>query len=631
MPKRRSATAVVGRSGGGGGTVSGRSGGVAGAVMEPFGGSAAGEIVAAVGAGSGNAVGLDGNTEGGEGPEPEILEMARALEEASEAVFGSTGSSAANESLGEGTGEGEGQTSAPVESVPPRDREVVFRAGYRDRLSWRLQRDRGELQRFNDLRSRYSHGDELTPEERGELYEYLLRRMNTPSRNLEQALQSGNPDRIRDAASQYVDRFEQLEGFVRRELPVSGREALMSFQEQAARARRMVEEDNMAAILSSIPEGTLAATALSQARSLMQARADLMGVSASADDYRAVVPKYAELERRLGVAREMVAEMERRGERVPPDLEREMRLAERWSQSARETSDVLRVRAGRLNFAGGERRNGFTVSRRAVTLPEPPPREALRSPEMQEAASRIFFSLPTRGRTSDLTRHLREIGIPYAASPDAPTGTVVHINWGSGGVFGEGVANRDTSGTVDKAEMLRRLGDLAPRSTFDVREAERLFGNRVVAKQRSGARGEGKEVIDLGTEEGRRKAYMYDFFQEFIPERDEYRVTLFGDEVLTAYRKNAVPGSGPEELSPERAYERVQRLPREAVEAAKEARRRCGVDLAGVDLIRDWRDGRWYVLEVNAAPGMGRDTLARLVQVVASRFNNQDQLRERVS
>jgi hypothetical protein len=350
-----------------------------------------------------------------------------------------------------------------------------------------------------------------------------------------------------------------------------------------------------------------------------------MGLAASADDFRAVTPKYAELERRLAAARETAAEYERRGERVPPELEREIRLAERWSQSARETSDVLRSRAGRLNFTNDERRNGFTVSRRAVTLPEPPPREALASPEMRGAASRIFFSVPRRGRTADLTRHLRRMGISYAASAEAPPGTAVHINWGSGGTFGEGVANRDTSGASDKVEMLRRLGELAPRSTFDVHEAERLFGSRVVAKMASGSRGEGKEVVDLGTDEGRRRAYAYDFFQEFIPERDEYRVTLFGDEVLTAHRKNAVPGSNQEDLAPERVYERARRLPREAVEAAKEARRRCGLDLAGVDLIRDRRDGRWYVLEVNAAPGMGEETLARLVQVVAGRLADQNQ------
>lgn len=547
----------------------------------------------------------------------EIVGTARAVDAVAEAVSG--GAPAAP-----GSQHPAGAAPSGTAAEEPRDREVVLRNGYDRRLNTPLQINAGEVRRFNELWGRYDRGDELTPEERGELYEYLRRRMVIPYRNFGEALQSGDFDRIREAAREFARRYGQLERFVEGELPVSGREALEPYREQAARALRLSAAE-ASGMVPELPSNTLYNAGARQAAELMRARADLMGVSASADDYRTIIPRYAELERRLASARGTLAELRERGGPVPPELEREVRLAERWLQSARDTSDVLRARAGAINVSGG-RRNGFTVGRRAVTLPEPPQGEALASPEMREAASRILFTVPRRGRTADLTRNLRALGIPYSATPAPMPDTAVHINWGSAGPFGEGVANRDTSGTVDKAEMLRRLGDLAPRSTFDVREAERLFGGRVVAKRRTGARGEGKEVIDLGTEEGRRKAYTYDFFQEFIPERDEYRVTLFGDEVLTAYRKNAAPGSGPEDLSPEREYERVRRLPLEAVEAAREARRRCGVDLAGVDLVRDRRDGRWYVLEVNAAPGMGRDTLARLVQVVAARHSNQNQV-----
>ncbi|AOQ23045.1 hypothetical protein MTAT_26520 [Moorella thermoacetica] len=617
MPKRRSA-AVSGRGGGGGGFVGGvggggsaavGSGGVAGAILdEPAGGDVA-EIV-------------------GGGEIPPLLDEDAA---APDAMVGSPAGEPAAPTGGSGTaGSGTGGTAIPSpESMPRQDREVVFRDGYAGRLGYPLQRSDGEVRRFNDLWGRYDRGDELTPEERGELYEYLRRRMILPARRLDQASRAGDSGEAREAARSFAFRYGQLERFVDSELPVSGQEALEPYRDRVPLALSLVsgEVGIAAPDLASVSTGALNEAVAFQVRDLGRTRADLMGLAASADDFRAVTPKYAELERRLAAARETAAEYERRGERVPPELEREIRLAERWSQSARETSDVLRSRAGRLNFTNDERRNGFTVSRRAVSLPEPPPREVLASPEMRGAASRIFFSVPRRGRTTDLTRHLRRMGIPYAASAEAPPGTAVHINWGSGGTFGEGVANRDTSGATDKVEMLRRLGELAPRSTFDVREAERLFGSRVVAKMASGSRGEGKEVVDLGTDEGRRRAYAYDFFQEFIPERDEYRVTLFGDEVLTAHRKNAVPGSNQEDLAPERVYERARRLPREAVEAAKEARRRCGLDLAGVDLVRDRRDGRWYVLEVNAAPGMGEETLARLVQVVAGRLADQNQER----
>ncbi|GEA15528.1 hypothetical protein E308F_17720 [Moorella sp. E308F] len=607
MPKRRSAAAVSGRGGSGGFVGGGGSGGSAAASS---GGGVAGAILDEPAGEARPLTGGDAAAQGAAAGSPAGETAAGGVPAGGTAAGGETG----------------GAAIQLPERMPRHDREVVFRDGYADRLNRLLQYDAGEVRRFNDLWGRYDRGDELTPEERGELYEYLRRRMVNPERQLRWALENGDDSRAREAARDFAFRYGQLERFVDSELPVSGQEALAPYRDRLPLAMSLsAEDDFQPSYLASASAGTLGEAVAFQVRDLGRTRADLMGLAASAEDFRAVTPKYAELERRLAAARETAAEYERRGERVPPELEREIRLAERWSQSARETSDVLRARAGRLNFASEERRNGFTVSRRAVTLPEPPPREALASPEMRGAASRIFFSVPRRGRTADLTRHLRRLGIPYAASPDAPPGTVVHINWGSGGTFGGGVANRDTSGAADKVEMLRRLGDLAPRSTFDVREAERLFGSRVVAKRASGSRGEGKEVVDLGTDEGRRRAYAYDFFQEFIPERDEYRVTLFGEEVLTAHRKNAVPGSSPEDLAPERVYERVRRLPREAVEAAKEARRRCGLDLAGVDLIRDRRDGRWYVLEVNAAPGMGEETLARLVQVVAGRLADQNQ------
>ncbi|WP_338835848.1 hypothetical protein [Neomoorella thermoacetica] len=617
MPKRRSAAVVSGRGGGGGGIVGGGGGG----------GSAAAGSGGVAGAILDEPVGGDVTEIAGGGEIPPLLDEDAAVPDA---MAGSPAGEPAAPIGGSGTaGSGMGGTVIPSpENMPRQDREVVFRDGYAGRLGYPLQRSDGEVRRFNDLWGRYDRGDELTPEERGELYEYLRRRMILPERHLRQELQNGNDERAREAASEFALRYGQLERFVDSELPASGEEALAPYRDRLPLALSLsAEDDFQPSYLTSASAGTLGEAVTFQVRELGRTRADLMGLAASADDFRAVTPKYAELERRLAAARETAAEYERRGERVPPELEREIRLAERWSQSARETSDVLRSRAGRLNFTNDEWRNGFTVSRRAVTLPEPPPREALASPEMRGAASRIFFSVPRRGRTADLTRHLRRMGISYAASAEAPPGTAVHINWGNGGTFGEGVANRDTSGASDKVEMLRRLGELAPRSTFDVHEAERLFGSRVVAKMASGSRGEGKEVVDLGTDEGRRRAYAYDFFQEFIPERDEYRVTLFGDEVLTAHRKNAVPGSNQEDLAPERVYERARRLPREAVEAAKEARRRCGLDLAGVDLIRDRRDGRWYVLEVNAAPGMGEETLARLVQVVAGRLADQNQER----
>ena len=541
------------------------------------------------------------------------------------------------ESGGDGGGSA-AVTAGVVGAAAARVPDMVLPEGYESRLNTPLRRGHGEVARFNDLWSRFERGDALTPEERGELFEYLQRRMLLPFRRY--ATASGG-ERV-DAARELCRRAHQLESFVERERVLTGRDlgstldpwrrdiqqaivdaAIRGYDPRTgARAEGGVDPSAVAEMLRDVDDARLDRVADDLRDGLAEERANLMGAAASAGDMRELAESYARLLRWSDAAAAAAGEYRRRGRPVPEGLEREIRLAERWAASARDTSDVLREQAGALNTAPG-REHGFAVGRRAVRLPEPPPVDGT----LREAARGVYFAIPPGVPSSNLTRHLDELGVRYGPPSEPPLdrdGLRV-VNWGGGSAgWGREVLNRDTSGAADKVEMLRRLGELAPRSTFRVAEAEQFSGGRVVAKRSYGSRGSGKEVLDLSTERGRTRAYAYEFFQEFVPDRDEYRVVLLGDEVLTVHRKVPAPGSRPEDLVPERTYERLSRFPVDALEAAREARRRCGVDLAGVDLIRDRRTGRWYVLEVNSSPGMGRETLARLVQVLAERRTNRD-------
>ncbi len=188
------------------------------------------------------------------------------------------------------------------------------------------------------------------------------------------------------------------------------------------------------------------------------------------------------------------------------------------------------------------------------------------------------------------------------------------INWGGSDQLPTDLValNRPEAVRIssDQVESLRRLGELAPRTVARPDETGLLGSERVVAKRRHGARGSGKAVIwaDAAWSERAR----YDLFQEFIPQRREYRVSVLSGRVVSAYLKQPPEGASPEDLRPGWSFERAQVLPRSVAASAREAARRIGLDYAGVDVIEDAHTGRVYCLEANAAPGMSEDTLRSL-------------------
>jgi glutathione synthase/RimK-type ligase-like ATP-grasp enzyme len=137
-----------------------------------------------------------------------------------------------------------------------------------------------------------------------------------------------------------------------------------------------------------------------------------------------------------------------------------------------------------------------------------------------------------------------------------------------------------------------------------------LESEHVVGKQRHGARGSGKAVIASDAPWSERA--RYDLFQEFVADRDEYRVSLLNGRVVSAYLKQPPAGTDPQDLRPEWSHQLVATLPASVVATAREGARRIGLDYAGVDVIVDRRSGRTLCLEANAAPGMSERTLSSL-------------------
>src|SRR5262249_36609616 len=167
---------------------------------------------------------------------------------------------------------------------------------------------------------------------------------------------------------------------------------------------------------------------------------------------------------------------------------------------------------------------------------------------------------------------------------------------------------------ADQVESLRLLGDLAPRTVLNPRDVHLLGTDQVVGKRRRGTRGSGKLV--LATHGPASEMVGVDLYQEFVPHRREFRVSVLSGRVVSAYLKRPPAGARPEDLRPQWTFERVDRLPRMVAEIARQAAQRVGLDYAGVDVVQDLDSGSGLCLEANAAPGMSADTVRSLYATI---------------
>ena len=240
--------------------------------------------------------------------------------------------------------------------------------------------------------------------------------------------------------------------------------------------------------------------------------------------------------------------------------------------------------------------------------PEDAPVYILAPPSLpSDALARNVQTVADHGANLHLVHDPAEIPRGAGAPP-------LVLNWGASDSLPTDlvVLNRPEAVRIasDQVESLRRLGELAPRTVLRPDDTHLLQSERVVGKQRHGARGSGKAVIASDAPWSER--VRYDLFQEFVPDRDEYRVSVLNGHVASAYLKQPPAGANPQSLRPEWTHQLVRTLPAAVVATAREGARRIGLDYAGVDVIVDRQSGRTLCLEANAAPGMSEQTLSSL-------------------
>ena len=172
-----------------------------------------------------------------------------------------------------------------------------------------------------------------------------------------------------------------------------------------------------------------------------------------------------------------------------------------------------------------------------------------------------------------------------------------------------------------EAKLLFQAGLSIPRTFFGSlkqieKEAPGLFGFPFVIKGTTGRQGRsvwsprnGKELekllIELRRLKKRKSKRVRGSFiaQEFICVSQRHRLFVLGGRVVgaitrpTRWRKRFLGKD-----APEGKREALFIIPKEEKEMALQATSALGVDIAGVDLIRDDKTGKLFVLEVNSAP-----------------------------
>lgn len=139
------------------------------------------------------------------------------------------------------------------------------------------------------------------------------------------------------------------------------------------------------------------------------------------------------------------------------------------------------------------------------------------------------------------------------------------------------------------------------------------FGLPLVAKTLDSHRGRGVHL--LGAKEdfgkitaGNKKQFL---FQSFVENDFEYRILVLKDKVAVAERKIR---TDPNEfrsnvaLGAREEFLKVADFPEEIKQAAILAARTLKIETAGVDVLIEKKNGKFWILEVNRGPGLTYDT-----------------------
>lgn len=181
---------------------------------------------------------------------------------------------------------------------------------------------------------------------------------------------------------------------------------------------------------------------------------------------------------------------------------------------------------------------------------------------------------------------------------------------------------------MDKIEQLTRFqanGVSCPKFTTDAARIGELESKVVFARTLvNSTNGRGIKEFEWPTENIPRAP----LYTEYIPKKAEYRVHVFGGEVIDVQEKRKKRGFDGDRDTRVRncangyVYCRDGIVPPDGIHAlAVNAVQALGYDYGAVDIIHNERRGACYVLEVNSRPGLMGSTLERYRDAMIARYN----------
>lgn len=202
------------------------------------------------------------------------------------------------------------------------------------------------------------------------------------------------------------------------------------------------------------------------------------------------------------------------------------------------------------------------------------------------------------------------------------------INWGSSAPIEEVVKCNILNSphairkAVNKLQAFKTLSEGVdiPEWTESQQEACKWLedGCTVVARTVvEGFGGEGIVLVENGAE-----LPVAPLYTKYIPKTEEYRVHVFKDEAFFVQRK-----ARKKEVPDAQVNWKIRNLaggfifanqdvdvPNEAKEAAVKAVKLLGLDFGAVDIIWNKKRDKYYILEINTAPGLAGSTLEKYAE-----------------
>lgn len=128
--------------------------------------------------------------------------------------------------------------------------------------------------------------------------------------------------------------------------------------------------------------------------------------------------------------------------------------------------------------------------------------------------------------------------------------------------------------------------------TFWIRKLEDLVEMKTTLEER------GRKAVEQGKEKPIYRGFLV---QEFIPNDGDFRLFVVGYKALGGFKRMPKEEKLVLNKSVGNSFS-LSEVPEDVIKEAEKAAEAVEVEVAGIDLIRDSRDGKVFIVEVNEAP-----------------------------